>query len=107
MCSSGFLSPGWKPTFPFCSWTSAVTLFCQIFQTNLLPLGTIKPTHFLLFLLPADDFQSSLSAPLAGGLDALLSGEDEDDFFELQIVKNFEPEVKTLPPLLFFFLFLF
>uniref|UniRef100_M3ZHX7 Kinesin family member 13B n=1 Tax=Xiphophorus maculatus TaxID=8083 RepID=M3ZHX7_XIPMA len=53
-------------------------------------------THIpVLFLdLSADDFQSSLSAPLAGGLDALLSGEDEDDFFELQIVKNFEPEVK-------------
>ncbi|XP_054900171.1 kinesin-like protein KIF13B isoform X3 [Poeciliopsis prolifica] len=54
-------------------------------------------THIpVLFLdLSADDFQSSLSAPLAGGLDALLSGEDEDDFFELQIVKNFEPEVKV------------
>ncbi|XP_017157755.1 kinesin-like protein KIF13B isoform X4 [Poecilia reticulata] len=54
-------------------------------------------THIpVLFLdLSADDFQSSLSAPLAGGLDAMLSGEDEDDFFELQIVKNFEPEVKV------------
>uniref|UniRef100_A0A3B3UF62 Kinesin family member 13B n=1 Tax=Poecilia latipinna TaxID=48699 RepID=A0A3B3UF62_9TELE len=54
-------------------------------------------THIpVLFLdLSADDFQSSLSVPLAGGLDALLSGEDEDDFFELQIVKNFEPEVKV------------
>ncbi|KAK5619970.1 hypothetical protein CRENBAI_004150 [Crenichthys baileyi] len=54
-------------------------------------------THIpVLFLdLSADDFQSSLSAPLAGGLDALLSGEDEDDFFELQIVKHFDPEVKV------------
>ncbi|KAM4713436.1 kinesin-like protein KIF13B isoform 2-T2 [Anableps anableps] len=54
-------------------------------------------THIpVLFLdLSADDFQSSLSAPLAGGLDALLSGEDEDDFFDLQIVKHFDSEVKV------------
>ncbi|XP_029352693.1 kinesin-like protein KIF13B isoform X2 [Echeneis naucrates] len=54
-------------------------------------------THIpVLFLdLSADDFQSSLSAPLAGGLDALLSGEDEDDFFDLHIVKHFDPEVKV------------
>ncbi|XP_047243681.1 kinesin-like protein KIF13B isoform X4 [Girardinichthys multiradiatus] len=54
-------------------------------------------THIpVLFLdLSADDFQSSLSAPLAGGLDALLSGEDEDDFFELQVVKHFDTEVKV------------
>ncbi|KAM4528797.1 kinesin-like protein KIF13B isoform 2-T2 [Fundulus diaphanus] len=54
-------------------------------------------THIpVLFLdLSADDFQSSLSAPLAGGLDSLLSGEDEDDFFDLQIVKHFDPEVKA------------
>ncbi|XP_030261623.1 kinesin-like protein KIF13B isoform X4 [Sparus aurata] len=53
-------------------------------------------THIpVLFLdLSADDFQSSLSAPLAGGLDALLSGEEEDDFFELHIVKHYDPEVK-------------
>lgn len=49
---------------------------------------------FSLRLLPADDFQSSLSAPLAGGLDALLSGEEEDDFFELHVVKHYDPEVK-------------
>ncbi|XP_040919909.1 kinesin-like protein KIF13B isoform X3 [Toxotes jaculatrix] len=54
-------------------------------------------THIpVLFLdLSADDFQSSLSAPLAGGLDALLSGEDEDDFFDLHIVKHYDPEVKA------------
>ncbi|KAM4521973.1 kinesin-like protein KIF13B isoform 3-T3 [Odontesthes bonariensis] len=54
-------------------------------------------THIpVLFLdLSADDFQASLSAPLAGGLDALLSGEDDDDFFELHIVKNYSPEVKV------------
>lgn len=43
---------------------------------------------------PADDFQSSLSAPLAGGLDALLSGEESDDFFDLHIVKHYDPEVR-------------
>lgn len=45
---------------------------------------------------PADDFQSSLSAPLAGGQDALISGEDEDDFFDLHIVKHYDPEVSRL-----------
>ncbi|XP_070705026.1 kinesin-like protein KIF13B [Pempheris klunzingeri] len=54
-------------------------------------------THIpVLFLdLSADDFQSSLSAPLAGGLDALLSGEEEDVFFDLHIVKHYDPEVKV------------
>ncbi|XP_041815196.1 kinesin-like protein KIF13B isoform X2 [Chelmon rostratus] len=54
-------------------------------------------THIpVLFLdLSADDFQSSLSAPLAGGLDALLSGEEEDDFFDLHIVKHYDPEVRV------------
>ncbi|XP_029281093.1 kinesin-like protein KIF13B isoform X2 [Cottoperca gobio] len=52
-------------------------------------------THIpVLFLdLSADDFQSSLSAPLAGGLDALLGGEEEDDFFDLHIVKHYDPDV--------------
>ncbi|KAM9840506.1 kinesin-like protein KIF13B isoform 2-T2 [Aulostomus maculatus] len=54
-------------------------------------------THIpVLFLdLSADDFQSNLSAPLAGGLDALLGGEDDDDFFDLHIVKHFDSEVKV------------
>ncbi|XP_069559176.1 kinesin-like protein KIF13B isoform X2 [Brachyistius frenatus] len=54
-------------------------------------------THIpVLFLdLSADDFQSSLSAPLSGGLDALLNEEDDDDFFDLHIVKHYEPEVKV------------
>ncbi|XP_059211755.1 kinesin-like protein KIF13B isoform X2 [Centropristis striata] len=54
-------------------------------------------THIpVLFLdLSADDFQSSLSAPLAGGLDALLSGEEEDEFFDLHIVKHYDSEVKV------------
>ncbi|XP_062267616.1 kinesin-like protein KIF13B isoform X1 [Platichthys flesus] len=54
-------------------------------------------THIpVLFLdLSADDFQSNLSAPLSGGLDALLSEEDDDEFFDLHIVKHYDPEVKV------------
>lgn len=46
------------------------------------------------FFVSADDFQSSLSAPLAGGLDAFLSGEDDDEFFDLHIVKHYDPQVR-------------
>ncbi|KAM9703667.1 kinesin-like protein KIF13B isoform 2-T3 [Menidia menidia] len=54
-------------------------------------------THIpVLFLdLSADDFQSCLTTQMSGGLDALLSGENDDDFFELQIVKNYNQEVKV------------
>nr|XP_061806796.1 kinesin-like protein KIF13B [Nerophis lumbriciformis] len=54
-------------------------------------------THIpVLFLdLSADDFQSNLSAPLAGGVDAYLGGEYEDDFFDLHIVKHHNSEVKV------------
>uniref|UniRef100_A0A674ACG8 Kinesin family member 13B n=1 Tax=Salmo trutta TaxID=8032 RepID=A0A674ACG8_SALTR len=45
----------------------------------------------------ADDFssQEALEVPEAGGWDATLSGEDEDDFFDLQIVKHYDGEVKA------------
>ncbi|KAM9465916.1 kinesin-like protein KIF13B isoform 1-T1 [Clarias gariepinus] len=56
-------------------------------------------THIpVLFLdLSADDFssQENLESPEAGGWDALLSGEDEDYFFDLQIVKHYDGEVKA------------
>ncbi|KAI4884685.1 hypothetical protein NFI96_020385, partial [Prochilodus magdalenae] len=54
-------------------------------------------THIpVLFLgLSAEDFYDGVSAPLAGGLDAALNGEDEDDFFELQIVKQHDTAVKA------------
>ncbi|XP_063079873.1 kinesin-like protein KIF13B [Engraulis encrasicolus] len=54
-------------------------------------------THIpVLFLdLSADDFCDHLSPGLAGGLDACLSEEDEEDFFDLQIVKQHEVEVKA------------
>ncbi|XP_066553606.1 kinesin-like protein KIF13B isoform X2 [Amia ocellicauda] len=56
-------------------------------------------THIpVLFLeLSADDFssQDNLDKPEAGGWDAILSGENEKHFFELQIVKQHEAEVKA------------
>ncbi|XP_077188083.1 kinesin-like protein KIF13B isoform X2 [Paroedura picta] len=56
-------------------------------------------THIpVIFLdLNADDFssQDNLDEPEAGGWDATLVGEDEDEFFELQIVKHHETEVKA------------
>lgn len=54
-----------------------------------------SPHHLsLTSLRPAEDFhQSYPTAPLAGGLDALLGDEDEDEFFDLHIVKHFDPEV--------------
>uniref|UniRef100_A0A8C2DV24 Kinesin family member 13Ba n=1 Tax=Cyprinus carpio TaxID=7962 RepID=A0A8C2DV24_CYPCA len=56
-------------------------------------------THIpVLFLdLSADDFSSeeNLDVPEAGGWDAMLSSEDEDEFFDLQIVKHYDGEVKA------------
>lgn len=48
-------------------------------------------------LLLADDFssQDNLDDPEAGGWDATLTGEEEDEFFELQIVKHHDGEVNT------------
>lgn len=55
-------------------------------------------TNFHYFLLdsPADDLssQDQFEVPEAGGWDATLNGEDEDDFFELQIVKHYDGEVR-------------
>ncbi|KAG5213549.1 hypothetical protein JEQ12_009335 [Ovis aries] len=56
-------------------------------------------THIpVIFLdLNADDFssQDNLDDPEAGGWDATLTGEEEDEFFELQIVKQHDGEVKA------------
>uniref|UniRef100_A0A3B4U072 Kinesin family member 13B n=1 Tax=Seriola dumerili TaxID=41447 RepID=A0A3B4U072_SERDU len=56
-------------------------------------------THIpVLFLnLKPDDLssQDQFEVPEAGGWDATLSGEDEDDFFDLQIVKHYDGEVKA------------
>lgn len=71
------------------SWISAVLVFAATIEF-FPPIIVID----LTFPRPADDFQSSISAPLAGGLDSLLSGEDDDEFFDLHIVKYHESEVK-------------
>ncbi|XP_007936962.1 kinesin-like protein KIF13B [Orycteropus afer afer] len=56
-------------------------------------------THIpVIFLdLNADDFssQDNLDDPEAGGWDATLAGEEEEEFFELQIVKQHDGEVKA------------
>ncbi|XP_017311279.2 kinesin-like protein KIF13B [Ictalurus punctatus] len=54
-------------------------------------------THIpVIFLnLTVEDFHDGHSSPLAAGMDALLSREDEDDFFELQIVKHHDSKVKA------------
>lgn len=48
----------------------------------------------LLFV--ADDFssQDNLDDPEAGGWDATLVAEEEEEFFELQIVKHHDSEVR-------------
>lgn len=57
-----------------------------------------SPHHLpLAYLRPAEDFHHSYpTVALAGGLDALLGdgNEDEDEFFDLHIVKHFDPEVE-------------
>uniref|UniRef100_A0A8C3AJL0 Kinesin family member 13B n=1 Tax=Cyclopterus lumpus TaxID=8103 RepID=A0A8C3AJL0_CYCLU len=56
-------------------------------------------THIpVIFLnLKPDDLssQEQFEVPEAGGWDATLCGEDEDDFFDLQIVKHYDGEVKA------------
>ncbi|XP_044059636.1 kinesin-like protein KIF13B isoform X5 [Siniperca chuatsi] len=56
-------------------------------------------THIpVVFLnLKPDDLssQDQFEVPEAGGWDATLNGEDEDDFFDLQIVKHYDGEVKA------------
>lgn len=46
---------------------------------------------------PADDLssQDQFELPEAGGLDATLGEEYEDDFFDLQIVKHYDGEVQS------------
>uniref|UniRef100_A0A3P8QK47 Kinesin family member 13Ba n=1 Tax=Astatotilapia calliptera TaxID=8154 RepID=A0A3P8QK47_ASTCA len=39
--------------------------------------------------------QDQFEVPEAGGWDAILNGEDEDDFFDLQIVRHYDGEVKA------------
>lgn len=50
---------------------------------------------FQYFFFAAEDLssQDQFEVPEAGGWDAILNGEDEDDFFDLQIVKHYDSEV--------------
>ncbi|XP_077075588.1 kinesin-like protein KIF13B isoform X3 [Siphateles boraxobius] len=57
--------------------------------------GMEKHIPVIFLGLSADDFYDHLSAPLAGGLDAVLNREEKDDFIDLQIVKHHESEVKA------------
>ncbi|KAM8894836.1 kinesin-like protein KIF13B isoform 3-T3 [Spinachia spinachia] len=62
------------------------------------PLPGMETHTPVLFLnLKPDDLssQEQFEVPEAGGWDATLSGEDEDDFFDLQIVKHYDGEVKA------------
>ncbi|MFT7812984.1 kinesin-like protein KIF13B isoform X2 [Arapaima gigas] len=59
--------------------------------------GMEKHSPVLFLDLSTDDFssQDNLDPPEPGGWDATLSGEDEDEFFDLQIVKHHDGEVKA------------
>ncbi|KAM3877079.1 kinesin-like protein KIF13B [Diretmus argenteus] len=62
------------------------------------PLPGMETHTPVVFLdLSAEDLssQDQIEVPEAGGWDAILSGEDEDDFFDLQIVKHYDAEVKA------------
>lgn len=67
--------------------------FSHVFSTH----RSIYSVFFWVF--PADDLSSpdQFEVPEAGGWDATLSGEDEDDFFDLQIVKHYDGEVRMGP----------
>lgn len=69
-------------------------------------LGLVVNVIFFFFSPPADDLssQEQFEMPEAGGWDATLSGEDEDDFFDLQIVKHYDGEVNIDPLEFHFFL---
>lgn len=56
------------------------------------------PSLTFVFGSAADDLHDHLSTPPAGGQDAVLSREDEDDFMDLQIVRHYEDEVTSPHP---------
>ncbi|KAM4042669.1 kinesin-like protein KIF13B isoform 2-T2 [Anomaloglossus baeobatrachus] len=65
---------------------------------NWTPVSGMETHIPVIFLdLNADDFssQDNLDEPEAAGWDATLTSEEEDEFFELQIVKHHEAEVKA------------
>ncbi|KAM9317134.1 kinesin-like protein KIF13B [Gastrophryne carolinensis] len=65
---------------------------------NWTPVSGMETHIPVIFLdLNADDFssQDNLDEPEAAGWDATLTAEEEDEFFELQMVKHHESEVKV------------
>ncbi|XP_069584492.1 kinesin-like protein KIF13B isoform X1 [Ranitomeya imitator] len=65
---------------------------------NWTPVSGMETHIPVIFLdLNADDFssQDNLDEPEAAGWDATLTAEEEDEFFDLQIVKHHEAEVKA------------
>lgn len=65
-------------------------------HTSVFACWLIITHQYFLLMLSADDLssQDQFEVPEAGGWDATLSGEDEDDFFDLQIVKHYDGEVR-------------
>lgn len=63
-----------------------------------MPAGCFSLTLPPVSAPSADDLssQDQFEVPEAGGWDATLSGEDEDDFFDLQIVKHYDGEVNAV-----------
>lgn len=59
-------------------------------------LNSENSLNNLPLLSTAEDLHDGLLTPLAAGMDTPLSREDEDDFFELQIVKHHDSKVQGL-----------
>lgn len=76
----------------------------NVSHTSVFACRLIINHHYFLLILLADDLssQDQFEVPEAGGWDATLSGEDEDDFFDLQIVKHYDGEVRMEQPELVF-----
>ncbi len=116
---AGYQYLEWKLTFQCSSSTWVVCFSCLFKNSNVLYRSAMSScdlsstassiylyTHFHTFsscfsssFLPAEDFssQENIDVPEAGGWDAMLSSEDEDEFFDLQIVKHYDGEVRIWP----------
>lgn len=88
--------PGMETHIPVLFLDLSGTLsFCRVYYSEITVPLTNKDAHFHP---SADDFQSHLSPPPAGGLDTCLSEENEDEFFDLHIVKHHDSEVRRSNP---------
>lgn len=91
---TGSLCQAWRRTF--LSSSSTLNVHPLIFR---LKYGFPVCRLISFFSFAADDLssQDQFEVPEAGGWDAILNGEDEDDFFDLQIVKHYDSEVRAGP----------